>query len=66
LTRTRRGGVHRCDVSSHQYSGFLVPNGCSGWICTVPVLTADTAFTAAADPRSVRETVIESFIAIRP
>jgi hypothetical protein len=24
------GGVHFRDVSIHQYSGFLVPKGCSG------------------------------------
>jgi len=26
------GGVHLRDVSSHQYRGFLLPLGCSGWI----------------------------------
>ena len=33
----RPRGVHRRDASSHQYSGLLVPNGCSGWICTVNI-----------------------------
>jgi hypothetical protein len=59
---TGLGGVHWRDVSSHQYNGFLVPNGCSGWIWTVPVRMTETAFTASADPGSVRETVIEARI----
>jgi len=58
-----RGGVHWREVSSHQYIGFFVPYGCSGRICTVPVLMTDTAFTASADPVSVRETAIEALIA---
>jgi hypothetical protein len=57
-----RGGVHWREVSIHQYSGFLVPNGCSGWIWTVPVLTTETALTASADPGSVRDTVMEALI----
>ena len=43
-----RGESHRREVSSHQYSGFLVPNTCSGWISTVPVLITETALIGSA------------------
>jgi hypothetical protein len=53
-----RGGSHCREVSSHQYSGLLVPRACSGWISTVPVLTTDTALTGSGVLRSARETAM--------
>ena len=52
-----RGGVHRREVSSHQYSGALLPYGCCGWIRTVPVLITDTDFTGPACDRD-RDTTV--------
>src|SRR5215469_14342821 len=64
MTKTliARGGVHRREVSSHKYSGLRLPYECSGWICTVPVLITETAFTPPGDPGSERATGIAVFM----
>jgi hypothetical protein len=56
-----RGGSHCREVSSHQYSGLLVPTACSGWISTVPVLSTETALTGSGVPRSALETATAAF-----
>jgi hypothetical protein len=60
-TLTGRGGVHCREVSSHQYIGFLDPYGCSGRICTVPVLMTETARTGPS-PGPERDTAVEVLI----
>jgi hypothetical protein len=56
-----RGGSQLREVSSHQYSGLLVPTACSGRISTVPVLTTETALTRSGAPRSALETATAAF-----